>query len=128
MDKTADLAAGGDKLLLVDEAHGAHFRFHPSLPPTALSLGADASAQSAHKVLGVLTQASMLHVNNEELAALMPQVLGILQSTSPSFLLYASLDAGRRQMAQTGSSCGRGGWNYPAVPGKGLTGYRDYNV
>jgi arginine/lysine/ornithine decarboxylase len=44
----------------------------------------------------------MLHVNNEELAALMPQVLGILQSTSPSFLLYASLDAGRRQMAQTG--------------------------
>jgi arginine decarboxylase len=102
LDKTADLAAGGDKLLLVDEAHGAHFRFHPSLPPTALSLGADASAQSAHKVLGVLTQASMLHVNNEELAALMPQVLGILQSTSPSFLLYASLDAGRRQMAQTG--------------------------
>ncbi|HHV94015.1 MAG TPA: arginine decarboxylase [Firmicutes bacterium] len=102
LQEVAGLAAGGDKLLLVDEAHGAHFRFHPSLPPTALSLGADASAQSAHKVLGVLTQASMLHVNNEELALLMPQVLGVLQSTSPSFLLYASLDAGRRQMVQAG--------------------------
>ncbi|NLA59262.1 MAG: arginine decarboxylase [Firmicutes bacterium] len=104
LDEVVRLAAHGDKLLLVDEAHGAHFRFHPSLPPPALSLGADASAQSAHKVLGVLTQASMLHVNNEELAALMPQVLAILQSTSPSFLLYASLDAGRRQMVQVGET------------------------
>ena len=102
LDRTADLAAAGDKLLLVDEAHVAHFRFHPALPPAALSLGADACAQSAHKVLGVLTQASILHINNEELAATMPQILGMLQSTSPSFLLYASLDAGRRQMALAG--------------------------
>ena len=48
----AVLAVDGDKLLLVDEAHGAHFRFIPICRPTALSLGADASAQSAHKVLG----------------------------------------------------------------------------
>jgi arginine/lysine/ornithine decarboxylase len=43
--------------LLVDEAHGAHFAFHPDLPPAALSLGADMAIQSTHKVLGALTQA-----------------------------------------------------------------------
>lgn len=102
LGEVAQLAAKWDRPLLVDEAHGAHFRFHPELPPTALSLGAAASAQSAHKVLGVLTQASFLHSNRQELSVLMPAILGMLQSTSPSFLLYASLDAGRRQMAMEG--------------------------
>ncbi len=102
LGELAKIAAQWDTPLLVDEAHGAHFQFHPDLPPTALSLGAAACAQSAHKVLGVLTQASFLHTNTEELSELMPSVLSILQSTSPSFLLYASLDAGRRQMVQAG--------------------------
>ncbi|NMB11895.1 MAG: lysine decarboxylase [Firmicutes bacterium] len=102
LGKVAQLAAEWSRPLLVDEAHGAHFGFHPGLPPTALSLGAAASAQSAHKVLGVLTQASLLHTSRQELSELMPAILGILQSTSPSFLLYASLDAGRRQMAVEG--------------------------
>src|SRR5690625_26111 len=51
-----------DRWLLADEAHGAHFGFHPALPPPALKQGADLVAQSTHKVLGALTQASMLHV------------------------------------------------------------------
>ncbi|NMB47120.1 MAG: hypothetical protein GX998_12030 [Firmicutes bacterium] len=102
LDEVANLAEKRDRPLLVDEAHGVHFRFHPDLPPTALSLGAAASAQSAHKLLGVLTQASLLHTSTKELSALMPAILSILQSTSPSFLLYASLDAGRRQMVQEG--------------------------
>lgn len=102
LGKIAQLAAEWDRPLLVDEAHGAHFRFHPELPPSALSLGASATAQSAHKTLGVLTQASLLHTKGEELPELMPAILGILQSTSPSFLLYASLDAGRRQMVYEG--------------------------
>ncbi|NMB24227.1 MAG: arginine decarboxylase [Firmicutes bacterium] len=100
--KTAHLARGVDRPLLVDEAHGAHFRFHPGFPPTALSAGAAAVAQSAHKTLGVLTQASLLHTMDPGFAELMPTVLALLQSTSPSFLLYASLDAGRRQMALDG--------------------------
>lgn len=102
LQQIARLAGKWDRPLLVDEAHGAHFRFHPDMPPTALSLGAAATAQSAHKTLGVLTQASFLHTKGEELSELMPAVLGILQSTSPSFLLYASLDAGRRQMVYEG--------------------------
>ncbi|URD73923.1 Orn/Lys/Arg decarboxylase, C-terminal domain [Musa troglodytarum] len=48
--------------VIVDEAHGAHFRFHPNFPSTALEQGADLAVQSTHKVLSSLTQSSMLHV------------------------------------------------------------------
>lgn len=102
LEEIVRLAHKRDKLCLVDEAHGAHFSFHPDLPPAALALGADAAAQSAHKILGVLTQASLLHSGNKRLSHILPGVLNILLSTSPSFLLYASLDAGRRQMVKEG--------------------------
>jgi arginine decarboxylase len=89
--------------LLVDEAHGAHFAFHSELPPAALSLGADLSVQSTHKVLSAMTQASMLHLQGTRIC---PQKIGkalqLLQSTSPSYLLLASLDAAREQMASEG--------------------------
>lgn len=89
--------------LLVDEAHGAHFNFHPQLPPSALSLGADLTVQSTHKVLGALTQASMLHIQGKSIAPQrLHQALSLLQTTSPSYLLLASLDAARQQMALQG--------------------------
>lgn len=86
--------------LVVDEAHGAHFRFHPKLPPTALEQGADVAVQSTHKVLGSLTQSAMLHtqgtlVDYDRIA----QCLQMLQSSSPSYLLLSSLDAARAQMS-----------------------------
>ena len=58
----SDLAAiarvvhGAGMLLLVDEAHGAHFAFHEALPQTAMEAGADAAVQSTHKMLGSLTR------------------------------------------------------------------------
>src|SRR5919202_2133332 len=55
--------------LLVDEAHGPHFAFHPDLPPSALSAGADLAVQSTHKVLGAMTQASMLHIQGNRVEA-----------------------------------------------------------
>ncbi|CAI5470985.1 unnamed protein product [Closterium sp. Yama58-4] len=94
--------------LIVDEAHGAHFKFHNALPETALEAGADIVVQSTHKVLGSLTQSAMLHIGhgysgspggNVGEAALSPPVrdvaraLQLLQSSSPSYLLLASLDA-----------------------------------
>jgi lysine decarboxylase len=89
--------------LIVDEAHGAHFTFHPNLPPSALSLGADLTIQSTHKVLGAMTQASMLHLNGDRIAPhRIERSLQLLQSTSPSYLLLASLDAARQQMAVSG--------------------------
>jgi arginine decarboxylase len=89
--------------LLVDEAHGAHFGFHSDLPPSALSLGADLSVQSTHKLLGALTQAAMLHVNGSRIDRdRLSRCLRSIQTTSPSYLLLASLDAARQQMALQG--------------------------
>ena len=48
--------------LVVDQAWGPHFGFHPELPPSALMLGADAMITSTHKIVGSLTQSAMLHV------------------------------------------------------------------
>ncbi len=53
--------------LLVDEVHGAHFAFHPELPTPALAAGADLTVQSIHKVLGAMTQASMLHIQGDRI-------------------------------------------------------------
>ncbi len=89
--------------LIVDEAHGAHFNFHPDLPTPALKAGADLTIQSTHKILGSMTQSSMLHVqgnriNKERLS----QTLQFVESTSPNYILLASLDAARQQMATQG--------------------------
>ncbi|ACB53765.1 lysine decarboxylase [Crocosphaera subtropica ATCC 51142] len=89
--------------LLVDEAHGAHFNFHKALPPSALSMGADLSVQSTHKVLSAMTQASMLHLQGDRIdPQRVSQALQLVQSTSPSYLLLASLDGARQQMALQG--------------------------
>jgi arginine decarboxylase len=89
--------------LLVDEAHGAHFNFHPNLPEPALSAGADLTVQSIHKTLGAMTQASMLHLKGDRLnIQKLDRALQLVQSTSPSYLLLASLDAARQQIALHG--------------------------
>lgn len=89
--------------LLVDEAHAPHFAFHPDLPPSALSCGADISVQSIHKLLGSMTQSAMLHLQGNRVdPERIAKALQLLQSTSPSYLLLASLDAARQQMALSG--------------------------
>jgi arginine decarboxylase len=99
----AEIVHGYDLPLLVDEAHGAHFGFHPDLPLAALFAGADLTVQSTHKLLGALTQSAMLHVNSDRIdPQRVSQALRSIQSTSPSYLLLASLDAARQQMALHG--------------------------
>ncbi|UBF28462.1 aminotransferase class I/II-fold pyridoxal phosphate-dependent enzyme [Kovacikia minuta CCNUW1] len=89
--------------LLVDEAHGPHFAFHLDLPMPALAAGADLSVQSTHKVLSAMTQAAMLHTRGSLVDAdLLSKALSLVQSTSPSYLLLAALDAARYQMATQG--------------------------
>ncbi len=88
---------------LVDEAHAAHFLFHADLPDSALSVGADLSVQSTHKVLGSMTQSSMVHVRGDRLdRQRINKALQLVQSTSPNYILLASLDAARQQMAFEG--------------------------
>lgn len=89
--------------LLVDEAHGAHFGFHEAVPPSALSFGADAVVQSTHKMLSGLTMGAMLHiqgprVDQERIA----QTIRILQTSSPSYPIMASLDMARLLMHTKG--------------------------
>jgi arginine/lysine/ornithine decarboxylase len=96
---TADLAGIArivhqqGKMLLVDEAHGAHLLLSRRLPPTALECGADAAVQSTHKTLGAFTQAAMLHVQGSRIDRdRLKYMLTLHQSSSPSYLLLSSLD------------------------------------
>lgn len=86
--------------LIVDEAHGAHFKFHPQMPKTALEQGADISIQSTHKVLCSFSQSSMLHLSGDTVdRERLQKCVHSLQSTSPNWLLLASLDASRHQLS-----------------------------
>lgn len=90
-------------LLLVDNAHGAYLRFLPkSLHP--MDLGADMSCSSAHKTLSVLTGGAYLHISADAPALFVQQAknaLSLFASTSPSYLILASLDAANRALAQS---------------------------
>ena len=80
--------------LIVDEAHGAHFPFGEEglFPTSALELGADLVVQSLHKTLPAFTQTALLHLNTELVEeAVLKRFLGIYQSSSPSYLLMASM-------------------------------------
>lgn len=91
--------------VLADEAHGAHFKFHPRLPMSAMELGADASAVSIHKTGGSLTQSSLLLMRDELLTSeYMKTTLNLTQTTSASYLLMVSLDLARKQLATRGES------------------------
>lgn len=97
----AALVRAAGKLLLVDEAHGAHLRLSPDLPEDAMACGAHASVQSTHKTLTAFTQASLLHVKGQELDRdRLRHMLRVFQSSSPSYLLMASLDEALR-LAET---------------------------
>lgn len=82
--------------VLVDEAHGAHFVVGEPFPRSALEMGADVVVHSAHKTLPAMTMASFLHVRSDFIATeKVARYLGMLQSSSPSYLLMASLDDAR---------------------------------
>lgn len=90
--------------LIVDEAHGAHLEFHPQLPRSATSLGADIVLHSVHKTLPALTQAAIMHVRRNGLVdtGRVRSALRLVQSSSPNYLLLASLDAARALMQTEG--------------------------
>lgn len=90
-------------LLCVDEAHGSHLYFSDRLPQGALAQGADLCAQSIHKTAGSMTQSSMLQVGTGRAdRARIAAALQMVQSTSPSYVLMASLDGARRELALHG--------------------------
>ncbi|QSQ08571.1 Arginine decarboxylase [Koleobacter methoxysyntrophicus] len=89
--------------LLVDEAHGPHLKFSRRLPTDALEAGSSGCVQSPHKMLGSLTQSSWLHIKGSRINIdRLKGALQILQSSSPSYILMASLDAARYCMVHDG--------------------------
>ena len=100
VSKIAQIVHAAGMLLLVDEAHGAHLTFSEKLPPSAMDAGADLSAQSTHKILGSLTQTSMLQIKNSVDVERIKRAASLLQTTSPNQILLASLDIARLQLEQ----------------------------
>ena len=89
-------------LLLVDEAHGAHFGFHKGFPLSAVTQGADLVIQSLHKTLPALTQTAVLHSNRAELNHIIQRYLAIYQSSSPSYVLMSGIDLCLRVLEEKG--------------------------
>lgn len=87
------------KILIVDEAHGAHFGLDERLPESSIACGADLVIHSLHKTLPALTQTALLHINGERVdRERVRRFLKIYQSSSPSYLLMGSADHCIRQM------------------------------
>lgn len=90
--------------VLADEAHGTHFYFHDYFTAGAMTLGADLSTVSMHKTGGSLTQTAMLlHSGSLISESEVTDILNITRSTSSSYLLMASLDAARQNLAVNGN-------------------------
>jgi arginine/lysine/ornithine decarboxylase len=89
--------------LFVDEAWGPHFPFHDALPPAAVQAGASVGVTSIHKLLAGLTQSSLLTIGGPLVTRedLVPAI-SLIETTSPSAMIAASIDAARRQMALSG--------------------------
>lgn len=99
VEKLAEVVHAYGKILIVDEAHGAHFGLDERMPPSSLDCGADLVIHSLHKTLPSLTQTALLHVKGCRVdRGRLQRFLRIYQSSSPSYLLMGSIDQCIRQM------------------------------
>ena len=79
-------------MVLVDEAHGAHFPFSKSFPSEAVASGADAAVTSLHKTLPSLTQTALLLTSNESLINSLAENLAIFETSSPSYIFMSAIE------------------------------------
>jgi arginine/lysine/ornithine decarboxylase len=98
----AALAHRRGMLVLADEAHGAHFSFGEGLPEPAMRAGADLASVGMHKSGSSLTQSSLLLAASSVHEGYLRQIINLTQTTSASYLLMASLDLSRRNLALRG--------------------------
>lgn len=91
------------KILIVDEAHGSHFGLSPYLPQGAIAGGADLVIHGLHKTLPAMTQTALLHVNSDRVnREKLRRYLCMLQSSSPSYVLMASMDSCMKFLEEQG--------------------------
>ncbi|ERI95537.1 Orn/Lys/Arg decarboxylase, major domain protein [Clostridiales bacterium oral taxon 876 str. F0540] len=91
-----------DMKVLIDSAHGAHFGVNEALPESAVRLGADMVVMSCHKTLSSLTQTAYLHVGQGVDTEKVDFYVSAFMSTSPSYILMASMDYGRYYLEEYG--------------------------
>ena len=92
IEAIAKIAHAHNAILIVDEAHGSHMRFHDAFPKSALELGADLVIHSLHKTLPSLTQTALLHAKGDRCDhRLIRQFLNMINSSSPSYILLSSI-------------------------------------
>ena len=90
--------------LLVDAAHGAHLGFSSGFPGSAVKEGADIIVMSLHKTLPALTQCALMHIcGNLANASEASRLLSVFQTSSPSYVLMASIDRCLRLLATDGA-------------------------
>ncbi|MDR3293804.1 MAG: aminotransferase class I/II-fold pyridoxal phosphate-dependent enzyme [Clostridiales bacterium] len=97
-----ELAHRKGMLVIADEAHGTHFYFNDDMPLSAMEADADMAAVSMHKSGGSLTQSSFLLTGKRMNPNYVRQIINLTQTTSGSYLLMASLDLSRRNLALNG--------------------------
>ena len=103
VERIAEIVHRYDIPLIVDEAHGAHFHFSGYFPVSAAELGADIVVQSFHKTLPSMTQTAVLHNCSDRVDdRLIRRFMGIYQTSSPSYILMASMDACVEKMEKDG--------------------------
>lgn len=101
IERIASICHRYKKPLIVDEAHGAHFRYGKLFPVSALELGADVVIQSVHKTLPCFTQSALLHIREGYVdRERIERYLQIYQSSSPSYILMAGIERGVLWMNQ----------------------------
>lgn len=94
--------------VLVDEAHGAHLILNPDGPKSSLALGADIVVQSFHKTMPAMTQTACIHFSKQNTLSQNQEdrilwYLSSLQTSSPSYVLMASID----NMLEIVEECGQ---------------------
>ena len=107
---TAEICHEHGVPLLIDEAHGAHLYFDSRMyaPKGAISCGADLAAQSTHKTCGSMTGSSMLHLKGKLISPeRVDACVKLVTTTSPNYVMMASLDGARHRMAMKGQECFR---------------------
>ena len=102
LKRIVELAHGHGMRVLADEAHGTHFYFGENMPLSAMAAGADMASVSMHKSGGSLTQSSFLLTGPDVSPGYVRQIITLTQTTSASYLLLASLDISRRNLALRG--------------------------
>lgn len=99
----AEIAHRNGIPLIVDEAHGAHFGMHEIFPESSVKLGADLVIHSVHKTLPSLTQTALIHVQGKLVSRRrLREMLDICQTSSPSYVLMASIDQCIRMLESRG--------------------------